>query len=141
VRSDADEVGVEGLRRLADRFDDMGIFNDANLGVDGGNAGIVGDLRAQLFCALGDMPGAFGRSRRFADMGNAHGAVLIDKATMMAAVGSPTAVDIYGVRARARGWCNFSGITGSVAGIAPVAVFDLGSSRLMVENTRTGVLA
>lgn len=72
---------------------------------------------------------------------NVSGAVLIDKATMMAAVGSPTAVDIYGVRARARGWCNFSGITGSVAGIAPVAVFDLGSSRLMVENTRTGVLA
>jgi hypothetical protein len=31
VRSDADEVGVERLRSLADRIDDMGIFNDANL--------------------------------------------------------------------------------------------------------------
>ena len=78
VRSDADEVSVEGLRRLADRFDDMGIFNDANLGVDGGNAGSVGDLCAQLICALGDVPGAFSRSRRFADMSDAHGAVLID---------------------------------------------------------------
>ena len=78
VRSDADEVGVEGLRRLADRFDDMGVFNDANLGVDGGNAGSVGDLFAQLICALGDVPGTFGRSRRFADMGDAHGAILID---------------------------------------------------------------
>jgi len=46
VRSDADEVGVERLRSLADRFDDMRIFNDSNLGFDGGNAGSVGYLRA-----------------------------------------------------------------------------------------------
>ena len=78
MRSDADEVGVERLRSLADRFDDMGIFNDANLGFDGGNAGSVGYLRAQLFRALGDLPGSFGGFRRFADMGDAHGAILID---------------------------------------------------------------
>jgi hypothetical protein len=56
----------------------MGIFNDANLGFDGGNAGSVGYLRAQLFRALGDLPGSFGGFRRFADMGDAHGAILID---------------------------------------------------------------
>jgi hypothetical protein len=76
---------------------------------------------------------------------NIAGAVLINKAAMMAAVGSPTAVDIYGVRARARAWIsdnNYTEITGRVTGLSPItAVFDIGSSRLMVENTRTGVLA
>lgn len=71
------------------------------------------------------------------------GAVLLDQATIVEAVGSPTNINVYGVRLRARVWCSdamYSSMTDSVNGLTPVAVIDVGNSRLFLEHTRTGVL-
>jgi len=73
---------------------------------------------------------------------NVSGAVLVDGDRMTALVG-PTNINIYGVRVRARAWAADAHITqlnGKVTDLAPYARFDLGSSRLLVEHTKAGVL-
>lgn len=70
------------------------------------------------------------------------GAVLVDADRMTSLVG-PTNINIYGVRVRARAWTSdayLTLLTDRVTDLSPYALFDLGSSRLLVEHTKAGVL-